>query len=102
MKKDVSSIPQNVPPGALQDALPGLPESEPKFPPPVMILEGHVGEYHVSVPIFSYTVGMAVIDMYSKAARKMKSSAALDLWNTRESWRKEDWASLQTTYLSKK
>lgn len=75
-------------------------ENVPVYPPPAMFLEGNVAENRVSVPLWSYTVAMAVIDMYTKAARKMKKRTELVLYATGGSWLRSDWTIVGKASLS--
>ena len=75
-------------------------ENEPVYPPPAMFLEGNVAENRVSVPLWSYTVAMAAIDMYTKAARKMTGRTELALYATGGSWLRSEWTMLQKASLS--
>lgn len=77
-------------------------ENEPVYPPPAMFLRGNVGEQTVCVPLWSYTVAMAAIDMYVKAGRKTKERVELFLWNTGGSWLPSDWTLLSKTSHSKR
>ena len=74
----------------------------PVYPPPAMFLEGHVAENRVFVPLCSYTVAMAAIDMYTKAARKMSERTELALYATGGSWLRSEWRILHKASLSKK
>ena len=75
-------------------------ENVPVYPPPAMFLEGHVAENRVFVPLWSYTVAMAAIDMYTKAARKMSERTELALYATGGSWLRSEWTMLQKASLS--
>lgn len=73
----------------------------PNYPPSVLMLEGTVGDYCVSVPGWSYTVMRTVVDMYGKAAQRLKRSADLHLYDTGgKSWNRSDWTILQKFHSS--
>jgi len=99
--KKADSLPQEreTPDGLHEQTLPGI-ESMPAFPPAVMLLEGNAADDRVLLQLYSYTVAMAVIDMFEKVARKKKRAAELKLWNTGGTWRRDDWVLLKTTSLS--
>lgn len=75
-------------------------QSVPLYPPPAMILRGHVADHSVSVPLWSYTVAINAINMYDKAGQKLKGSVALDLFATGGSWEEANWVTLKTSRSS--
>ena len=76
------------------------PNVVPAYPPPAMFLVGNVAEQSVYVPLWSYTVAMAAIDRYAKAAQKQRGASELKLYDTGGSWLQADWRELKTVSLS--
>lgn len=68
----------------------------PAFPPPPMILRGNVGPHKIEAPIWSLTLGYGVLDMYDKAARRLKVGISMMLVSTNGQWFEEEWSVIKS------
>lgn len=72
----------------------------PSYKPPHMFIRGTMGPYELLVPVWSMSIGLNIMDMFDKAARRLKVAAQIDLWATDGTWTENAWRSLKHTSLS--